>query len=248
MTESNEGSYTDSRRLAGVDGCRAGWIVALSSNRVEPHRLEICSAFRDVLDLAGDAGIIVADIPIGLLDERQAGGRQVDREARKMLGPRRSSVFSPPIRPALGCQDWQAAREFGLTLQGFGILPKIREVDQVMTPALQRRVIESHPEVAFRQLAGSPMENNKKRSAGRRELLRVLATAGSIEPLSHFTNIERTFEQDRQQFRRREVALDDIIDAYVMLVVASRYASGEADRIPATPPVDGRGLRMEIWF
>lgn len=248
MTEIDGGASADPRQLAGVDGCSAGWIVALSAEHGESHRLEICPIFQDVLALVGDSGIVVADIPIGLLDQRQAGGRQVDREARKMLVSRRSSVFSPPIRPALKCREWEAARKFGLTLQGFGILPKTREVDQLMTPAIQHRVIESHPEVAFRRLAGLPMEHNKKRSAGRQERLRVLASAASIDPLSHFSEIEKIFDQDRRRFRRREVALDDIIDAYAMLVVAAQYASGEAERIPSVPPVDSRGLRMEMWF
>jgi predicted RNase H-like nuclease len=133
------------RRFAGVDGCPAGWIVALSPQHGGPHRLHICPTFREVLALVGDSGIVVADIPIGLLYSRQAGGRQVDRDARKMLGPRRSSVFSPPTRPALRCRQWATARKCGLNRQSFAIMPKIREVDQLMTPALQRRVIESHP-------------------------------------------------------------------------------------------------------
>lgn len=248
MTSTDRGAMGVSRRLAGVDGCPAGWIVALSAGHEGPHRLHVCETFRDVLALVGDSGIVVADIPIGLLDERQPGGRCVDMEARRMLGPRRSSVFSPPIRPALACKDWEAARKFGLTLQGFAIMPKIRDVDQLMTPALQRRVIESHPEVTFRHLAGVPMGHNKKRSAGRQERLRVLAKAASIAALSPFAEINKVFDQDRRRLSRKEVALDDIIDAYVMLFVAARYASGRAERIPPAPPADSRGLRMEMWL
>lgn len=248
MSETDGGNNANPRQFAGVDGCRAGWIVALSTEHGESHRLEMSPTFQDVLALVGDSGITVADIPIGLLDERQVGGREVDIAARKLLGLRRSSVFSPPVRPALKCQKWEEARKFGLTLQGFGILPKIREVDQVMTPELQHRVIESHPDAAFRQLAGSPMTHNKKKRAGRDERLEVLASAATIDSLSHFAEIERIFDQDRRRFRRREVALDDFIDAYVMLVVAARYARSEAKQIPFTPPVDRRGLRMEMWF
>ena len=43
-----------------------------------------------------------------------------------------------------------------------------------MTPALQQRVYEAHPELAFQALAGHPIQDRKKTVAGREERLRVL--------------------------------------------------------------------------
>ena len=248
MTRIDGGANPIPRKLAGVDGCRAGWFVALTTEHGESPRLEICPTFRDVLALVGESGIVVVDIPIGLLDERQRGGRQVDVEARKMIGPRRSSVFSPPTRPLLKCENWEVARTCGLSRQSFAILPKIREVDNAMSPELQSRVMESHPEVALGHFAASPMDYWKKDAEGREERLRVLASAASIDALPQFSEIEKMFDEDRRSFLRKDVALDDLVDAYVMLVVAARYATDKAQRIPSSPPTDGRGLRMEMWF
>lgn len=248
MSKIEGGASTEHRKLAGVDGCPAGWIVALATEDGESHQLKECPTFQNVLALVGDSGIVVIDIPIGLLDKRKKGGRQVDVEARKMIGPRRSSVFSPPTRPLLPCEDWEVARTCGLSQQSFAILPKIREVDEAMSPELQSRVVESHPEVAFRHLATAPLEHSKKNPPGREERLRLLASAASRDVLPQFSEIEKIFDGDRRGVRRRDVALDDIIDAYVMLVVAARYAKEEAECIPSEPQTDSRGLRMEMWF
>ena len=42
----------------------------------------------------------------------------------------------------------------GVSIQAFGIFPKIREIDALLIerPELRRRVVESHPEVAFWRL------------------------------------------------------------------------------------------------
>ena len=36
----------------------------------------------------------------------------------------------------------------------WGIVPKLREVDAVMTPGLQKRVMEFHPGLVWKRLAG----------------------------------------------------------------------------------------------
>ncbi len=43
------------------------------------------------------------------------------------------------------------------------------------------------------------------------------------------------------------VAEDDILDACVACWTAARIFEGQGIRIPADPPYDGRGLRMEMW-
>ena len=170
--------------------------------------------------------MIAIDIPIGLLDVYVPGGRDCDREARKLLGqPRGSSVFSAPSRASLGARNYDEARPHHMSQQAFGILPKVRAVDEAMTPELQDRVFESHPEVAFWSLAGRPMKNNKKRVAGREE--RLVALEEAEECVSIFPRIRESFAEDRKKFPRKEVALDDFIDAYVMACVAMRTRRSE---------------------
>jgi predicted RNase H-like nuclease len=248
MPEQNTVGKDGGRWLAGVDGCRAGWVVALATEREEaPPRLEICATFRGVLELVGDSGIVVIDMPIGLLDEPHPGGRECDIVARKRLGPRRSSISSPPARSALSETGWEQARRCGLTRQGFAILPKIREVDALMTSALQERVFESHPELAFCALAGRPMEHGKKRHAGRVERRNALSRAADAGFGGLLVDLAGELEAAKRQFARKQVGIDDILDAYVMLWVAARIARGEASAVPTNPPVDRCGLRMEMW-
>jgi predicted RNase H-like nuclease len=45
------------------------------------------------------------------------------------------------------------------------------------------------------------------------------------------------------------VALDDVLDAYALAIVADRRRRGLAHCLPACEPLrDAKGLRMEIWY
>lgn len=183
--------------VAGVDGCRAGWVVALVQQQprgVQKHYIRFCNRFAEVLTLAPRPAVIAIDIPIGLLEVQQPGGRECDRQARRLLGRRASSVFTPPTRALLEATRYEQVRSHGVSIQAFGILPKIREVDRLMTLELQTIVREAHPELAFRSLTGAPLQHNKKTSAGREERLRVLEQA----PGKLFREIRSAFENGRK--------------------------------------------------
>jgi predicted RNase H-like nuclease len=83
--------------LAGVDGCRGGWIAVID----EGGRLN-SRVFADWSQLMTElerATLIGVDIPIGLPGK---GSRACDLEARRRLGrPRGSSVFPAPVRGVL---------------------------------------------------------------------------------------------------------------------------------------------------
>src|SRR5438552_4247772 len=75
MTTTDGGTI---RRVAGVDGCRAGWLVAFSEvdakGAMAQPDLQVVPTFGAVFDMALDR--IAVDIPIGLLDVLAAGGRE----------------------------------------------------------------------------------------------------------------------------------------------------------------------------
>jgi len=234
---------------AGVDGCRGGWVVVLAGYRANLARpigvrARLCSSFGDVLTLAERPVAIAVDIPIGLLQRAVPGGRVCDRDARRLLRGRASSVFSPPARPALdndGYADAMSRNGGGMSKQAFNILPKIREVDALLTPGMQKRVFEMHPELAFATLGGAPMSHNKKTPQGRRERVRLLraAVGGSFRDPSRL----------RLELGAARVAVDDVVDAYVLALGAQRIHLGTARRVPAGAPLtDAKGLRMEIWY
>ena len=85
------------------------------------------------------------------------------REARRLVGPRRSSLFPPPARAALGAAGYAAAcaqnRDAtgrAISRQAWGLAPRIAQVDAALRarPPLQACCREAHPEVGFCALNG----------------------------------------------------------------------------------------------
>ncbi|MBC7106589.1 MAG: DUF429 domain-containing protein, partial [Firmicutes bacterium] len=132
------------------------------------------------------AALILIDVPIG---PRDCGPeeRACDVEARRLLGrPRGSSVFRAPCRPAVYADSYREASEINQRLTGkrlprqtWGIARKIREVDEFLTRdgEARLRIVETHPEVCFRALAGRPMTYPKGTDPGFEECLQVLRVA-----------------------------------------------------------------------
>lgn len=212
--------------MAGVDGCGGGWVVVHDgSSFVRP-------GFADVLAALPDDAVLAVDIPIGLADRHEPGGRDVDRAARLRLGAKRNSVFSPPPRPVLGARTLPEARRRGgrLTLQTLNLLPRIEDVDAVITPELQARVFEVHPELSFAAMNdGEPVLAPKRSAAGSRQRRALLARVGVTVPA-----------------RAPGAAEDDLLDACALAWSARRVADGVACHVPDAPGRDQRGLRMEL--
>ncbi|MGH7524656.1 MAG: DUF429 domain-containing protein [Gemmatimonadales bacterium] len=188
--------------------------------------------------------LLMVDIPIGLTD---AGPRDCDVAARGLLRPKRSSsVFRAPIRAVLGGETYAEANSThratdgcGLSAQAFAIVPKIREVDDLIagSPGLQAVVREVHPEVCFAHWNnGVPMAHAKRRPEGRseREALIDAYWPGIRDRLAG-------------QIGGTAWADDDLNDALAALWTARRVHIGSAARLPETPPADRLGLRMEMW-
>jgi predicted RNase H-like nuclease len=214
--------------VAGVDGCRGGWAVVTDGDAF------VCPDFAAVLDAVADDTIVAVDMPIGLLDEYVAGGREADRAARRQLPAKASSVFSAPPRRALGAKTLREAQARGcrMTLESFNIVRKVRDVDRVMTPALQTRVREVHPELCFHTMNGDrPVGASKRLRAGRDARRALLRRAGIEVPQ-----------------RLPGAGPDDLLDAGAALWAARRIVAGTARHVPDAPSRDGRGLCMEIWW
>ena len=239
--------------VAGADGCPAGWIaVFYPVGQPEAAEWRIFPSFADLLAFTEAFAAIAVDMPIGLPDIATTGGRAADRLARSVLGARQSSVFAVPARATIACTDYRAACATNLAhsdpprkvaKQMFYLFDKIREIDAAMTPALQDRVVECHPEVAFWAINGrTALGEPKKRKSSpyppgldlRRNLL------GRVGYAADFLA--------GPDCRRREAAPDDLLDACATAWTANRLANGTAERFPAKPARDSRGLRMEIVF
>jgi predicted RNase H-like nuclease len=208
--------------------------------------LERVEALADVVPLMRQQATVCIDMPIGL---SVTGVRQCDAAARRLLGPRRSSVFPAPPRMALVDRPYAelntaSKRRFdrGLSKQTFHLLPKIRETEALLRGGLCRAQewLETHPELCFTALNdGTPMQHNKKTDAGFRERISVLERSLQY-PIHSLIN------QTLKRTLRSQVLRDDLVDAMVCGVVAclptDRRMSVPVDEVE----IDQVGLRMAI--
>lgn len=238
--------------IAGVDGCRTGWVVALAKRYdIGQPRVHVVTRFTDIFGLVPDLVIVAVDMPIGLPEFIEGPGRAPERLVRPLLGQRQSSVFSIPARAAVYAPDYAgacaeaAARSEPsrkVSKQGFMIFPKIREIDTALRadPALAGCVFESHPEVAFVAMnGGAPLPDPKKIKG---------------KPWAHGMSLRRRLLADAgvganalAMTPPRGAAEDDLLDALACLVTAKALADGTARSWPSPPMRDAHDLPIAIW-
>jgi predicted RNase H-like nuclease len=231
-------------RVAGVDGAPGGWAVVLDeSGRRSVQKVE---SLRELFDGVAVFDLIAIDIPIGLLDKFETGGRHCDREARTLLGVRGSSVFPAPVRSVLGAASYADACERSrksapngkaISKQTFAISDKIAEVDHLLrTQTGVRKIVrEVHPEICFFEMTGSPMRHSKRKQTGRDDRKQALR--------ERFHDTDALLEQGR----RRGLPEGDVLDAAVACWSALRQAEGKGRSLIAPIPRDSCGLPMTIW-
>lgn len=247
--------------IAGVDGCKGGWIAVLRA-AAAPARAMIFATFAELVDALPVDATIAVDMPIGLPERAGLGGRGPEALVRPVLGERQSSVFTIPSRAAVYAEPGPFAsdedrymahrractialatsdppRKF--SIQAFGLVPKIRELDVLLLarPDLRRRIVESHPEVAFWQLNGEKAMSLPKKVKGR------INPAGMAERRALL--VAKGF--DAALLARPPpsgAGEDDYLDACVMLLVAERVRAGVARSFPDPPIDDERGISLAI--
>jgi predicted RNase H-like nuclease len=236
--------------VAGVDGRRGGWAVALVRVDAEGDPTDVSwvdvpgqdsDGFRRVLAIAADAAAVGVDCPIGLPRD---GWRPVDLAATRRLGPASARVFLAPPRSVLAAPTYLEARAVarsvlagrGVSAQTYGLRRIILAVDEVLTgvsggpPGPEPPVCEVHPELSFMALAGrtpgDPLPP-KKTDAGRAARLAAL---GGWAPSS----VDRAPPGD------------DGLDALAAAWSAWRFAAGCAEVLGGEPDDRGVPMRMVI--
>ena len=212
-------------KYVGVDGCPAGWfaIWCIVHPEGQPSEDEsigyaIFNDISDLMSVMNDARRILIDIPIGL---KVDAPRQLEARLRKLLGPKRSSVFPVPVRSAVYAANYEEACQLNvkgvgkkLSKQSWNICGKIRQVDQYLIEQDSARqiLLESHPELAFQRLSGKALAHGKKTRAGIDERLEILGY--------YSTGFSDLFSQILVATKRASLARDDILDAMALLLSA----------------------------
>lgn len=232
-------------RVAGVDGCKTGWLAVSWDDEARALAPSFHPTIAELVAALPDLAAYGIDIPIGL----KGGGepRACDVEARRLLRfPRRNSVFPAPDRGwlerAAYAEANDAARELagkGISQQAFNIGPKVREVDLLLRarPELRERFAEVHPELSFWALnGGRAMIHAKRKQSGFDERRALLASVFPADQLPASREHARALAP--------HAAPDDLLDAIAAAWSAARYATGTARIIG--DEVDTFGLPMRI--
>jgi predicted RNase H-like nuclease len=221
-------------RVLGVDGCARGWaVVGLDGGRVTHVHVAACLA--DVVD--DPAVVIAVDTPMG---EPRSGARGAEREARRLLRGRASTIFTPPPLAALDCETYDEARAVSLATTGKKISTQAWGLRRAMRDArphwlaAPERLREAHPECSFARIAGAVVTTRKSTPAGQADRRALLASVG----------LDRAPHLDALAGRAVEV---DLVDAAAIAWTADRIARGAADSLPDPPERDADGRPVAIW-
>jgi len=223
--------------VLGVDGWRLGWVGALLDGRsVQLLALPDVAAVLAVPDVA----VVAIDMPIGLSDD---GVRACDVAASRRLAPTgaASSVFPTPVRAVLAAGDYAEAREISRAVtdpprapsaQAFQLVRSIRALDDALGDPPTDRVVEVHPELAFRLGLGG-VTDRKGTARG---------TVQRLQALRAVMDVEAALAD-----APRGVPMIDALDACAAAWSAQRLADGTAECV-GDGTTDARGRPMRICW
>jgi predicted RNase H-like nuclease len=238
--------------IAGVDGCPAGWIVALAPMQdIASPRIRVVRRFAELLEAPEAPMIVAVDMPIGLPERIGGPGRAPEQLVRPLLGARQSSVFSIPARAAIYAADYASACAEAaarsepprkVSKQGFMLFPRIREIDMLLLESAPTRAMlfESHPEVVFWALNEGKSLSEPKKIRGRPWHAGMALRAGLLQ--AHGVGAAALAGD-----APRGAGRDDMLDALACLVTARAIAHGRAQSWPAPPARDARNIPIAIW-
>ena len=237
----------------GIDGCKGGWFC-IGLNTEGHHLSLIAPTIAEAYPKLQKHGAKIAliDMPIGLSDNEKE--RVCDKEARRFIGPRRSSVFRIQCRQAIeafsahGKNNEKAGKIASVKITGkclpeqsWAIADKIAEVDSFMLGNKSKNILrEVHPEVCFCALNGiTPLSFSKKSKGGVgiSERLKILR--------KHLPNADAIYEES---LAKHNVESDDILDALSAAITAKIGYPKKYRTLPVKPQKDSQGLNMEMVY
>jgi predicted RNase H-like nuclease len=251
----------DPRPFLGVDRAGGAWLAVGYGGGDDPA----VGVYNSMADLWADHGDraerVVVDVPVGLLDlpesDRPADDRRTracDDRARAVVGPRSSSVFPAPSRPAVaaavGGESHEAVSDRNRAVTGTGLSARARalasaidEVDRFLRegPGDPEVVVEGHPELCFRAFAVDHLAASKHSAVGVVERMRAL------RPVPEYGHGDWVTLADRLRDREENAGFDDLFDALALALTAAAPAEAFR-RLPPDPPTDDAGLPMQMVY
>jgi predicted RNase H-like nuclease len=223
-------------RALGLDGFAKGWVAVLLDGDISElsFHADIADALRRRFDRAG------IDIPIGMTDD---GRRACDLLAREKLRPHASRVFTGARRwlwqefvdPDRANEEATRRGQSRASRQLWHLGAKIMQVDAYLRAHPSLDIREVHPELVFLRLNRELPLPSKQSAEGLAMRHALLRRAG-------FADIDEWMTRARL---RTGAKADDVLDACAV-AIAAREPAGHLPE--GEPPVDGCGVKMQIWF
>ena len=150
-----------------------------------------------------------------------------------------AAVFPAPTRAACAAKTHQAASaanraatgRVGMSVQAFGLVPKILEVDAYVRSPRSCLIVEVHPEVSFAAIDPHCVVRSKRTAAGHQAREDALRSAG-VAPPAYVSGQGHTAH--------------DLLDACAAAWTARRVATGVAESLPDPPEQFSDGLPAAI--
>jgi len=217
--------------VVGIDWYKPGWVAAALGAGSEAEIL-VGPDLEELVARVPGAQCVAIDMPIGLPETV----RECDVLARSFVKPRHNSVFMTPPAAVLKASTYEAANELALerlgkkiSKQAYALGPNIATVNALAER--DARIIEVHPEVSFRALAGTPVAWPKNSWNGDAVRRSAIQRAGIV--------VSNELDE------AGGVPVADVLDAVAAAWSARRYAVHEAKSLP---PRASRGAKEVIWY
>ncbi|MBT8220178.1 MAG: DUF429 domain-containing protein [Saprospiraceae bacterium] len=230
--------------LGGVDGCKAGWVIARYIQG--KYDLELYKDFKSLIHDNKHLDRILIDIPVGLSSIKFK--RTIDSVMRSELKHRRSTVFNAPSRLAVYEKDNEKAKSINqeienksLSIQSLAIRDKIKQVDEYLYNKKSNvEIIESHPELCFKYLNQDILQTIKSKSNGIEERLKIIQ---SFEPA-----LVDLYKYKLLTIRRKDAKRDDLIDAICLCLVNKLGFENNLSYLIDDNAVDDLGIEVKIGY
>ena len=224
--------------VIGIDGCKAGWIIAKTLEN-ESISFQIIKNLNDLKRI--NVSHIGIDIPLQL---SHTGKRFAEIEARSLLKNRACTIFTPPTLNALRAKNYMDACEVNfkecgkrISKQSWNLFPKIKEAQEFLeNKSINKlRVFEVHPELSFMAMNDmSLVQASKKTDIGREIRIKLIQ--------KFFPKF--SFESVRNEYKKNQTLDDDILDSVSVLWSTQRIVDNIANFVPKDP----KRIDMRIYF
>lgn len=233
-----------SRNIAGIDGCRYGWIMVAFING--KYSVEIHHTITELIGSHPGLQRILIDIPMGLATSSYP--RTIDGTLRKVMGKRGATVFNVPCKAAVYEDNFEKAKQLNIEIEGkslsvqtLNIKKKIKEVDQYLSENRSTiEIIESHPELCFAYLKGEILDTKKSSTEGINERLNLLQ--------KYCKELPELYKKSLQQFKRKDVKPDDLVDAMCLCLVNRMAGKKNLNFITDHHKQSEEGIKLRVAY